>query len=680
MLRNLFRSFASTAPRLRPGAHHRRLSCIEDLEPRLLLVGSPTIYTVDVLSDTGTGTGATGDLRYCIDEANVNPNTAGSIIEFAPLLFNVPRTITASLELSNTAGPIAIVGPGASLLTLSGGGYVQVLDVTRGVTATISGLTISDGLATFETLEDVDEAGGGLENDGGTVALSDAVVSGDRADPEYPLFHDGIAAEGGGIGQMSGTLTLNDDTVNGNTASGSSGSVGSHDHDGQAGGGGLGGGLYVGGGQVTIINSTIAGNKAVGAEGGPGGPGSISGVFGTRVGTNGGAGGAGSGGGVYVAHGSVTIVNTTIAGNVITGGAGGAGGDGGVFAGFGGPGGGATGGGLDQAGGTVVLDNSVVALNNAGPSNPSDVVGPVTGSFNLIGIGGSGSLNAAGDGNLLGAGDPGLGTLASNGGSTPTMALLPGSPAIDAGSAALAVDPSTGKPLTTDQRGPGFVRLNGGTVDIGAFEHQPPPSTGGGESQPAQVASISVGWGIQTDALETAADGLRLLPASRNTDLPWLGIDKLMITLNEPQMLTAGEVSVFGITGVNYGPVSVSGSGTSYAISFARPIEKADRVTVTIAGAGIATYTRRLDILPGDFFDTGVVTGKDITAIHNESTGKHGDMPTIFGEITGDGTVNASDFKSARRFQGARLPKLPKTGGKRPKVVLARLSPFAFKS
>jgi hypothetical protein len=46
------------------------------------------------------------------------------------------------------------------------------------------------------------------------------------------------------------------------------------------------------------------------------------------------------------------------------------------------------------------------------------------------------------------------------------MALLPGSPAIDAGSDTLAVD-SSGNPLTTDQRG--LARFNG-HVDIGAFE------------------------------------------------------------------------------------------------------------------------------------------------------------------------------------------------------------------
>ena len=49
------------------------------------------------------------------------------------------------------------------------------------------------------------------------------------------------------------------------------------------------------------------------------------------------------------------------------------------------------------------------------------------------------------------------------------MALLPGSPAIDAGSNATAVD-ANGNPLTTDQRG--SPRTVNGTVDIGAVESQ----------------------------------------------------------------------------------------------------------------------------------------------------------------------------------------------------------------
>jgi hypothetical protein len=59
--------------------------------------------------------------------------------------------------------------------------------------------------------------------------------------------------------------------------------------------------------------------------------------------------------------------------------------------------------------------------------------------------------------------DPRLGPLADNGGPTFTQALLPGSPAIDAGVSVPGV--------TTDQRG--VPRPQGTAPDIGAFEFQP---------------------------------------------------------------------------------------------------------------------------------------------------------------------------------------------------------------
>jgi hypothetical protein len=61
--------------------------------------------------------------------------------------------------------------------------------------------------------------------------------------------------------------------------------------------------------------------------------------------------------------------------------------------------------------------------------------------------------------------DPLLAALANNGGPTRTQALLPGSPAIDAG--------SNPQGLTFDQRGAGFPRVFGAAPDIGAFEGGP---------------------------------------------------------------------------------------------------------------------------------------------------------------------------------------------------------------
>src|SRR5205814_3297115 len=73
--------------------------------------------------------------------------------------------------------------------------------------------------------------------------------------------------------------------------------------------------------------------------------------------------------------------------------------------------------------------------------------------------------------NQVGVTNPGLGTLANNGGLTQTVSLLPGSPAIDRGSNAFV---TAGE---TDQRA--LTRIVNGTVDLGALEVQTtstPPS------------------------------------------------------------------------------------------------------------------------------------------------------------------------------------------------------------
>jgi hypothetical protein len=99
-------------------------------------------------------------------------------------------------------------------------------------------------------------------------------------------------------------------------------------------------------------------------------------------------------------------------------------------------------GGIYNLYGSLHLQNSVVAMNFNG-----DVYGAIhSGGHNIIG------------------GNPLLGPLQDNGGPTQTIALLPGSPAIDAGD-------NTGAP-EWDQRGPSFLRVVNGTVDIGAFEVQ----------------------------------------------------------------------------------------------------------------------------------------------------------------------------------------------------------------
>ena len=67
---------------------------------------------------------------------------------------------------------------------------------------------------------------------------------------------------------------------------------------------------------------------------------------------------------------------------------------------------------------------------------------------------------------------------------------------------------------------------------------------------PAVISTVSASWGTAGSAsLETAADGLRLLPVGRNTDLPWLGVNQLSITLNGSVSLASGDIVVTSASG-----------------------------------------------------------------------------------------------------------------------------------
>jgi len=199
---------------------------------------------------------------------------------------------------------------------------------------------------------------------------------------------------------------------------------------------------------VTVSSSTISGNSASSHNGG-------------------------NGGGIYTS-GGVTVSSSTISGNFAYG----------LFA-------GGDGGGIGAFGDvTVTINHSIVAGNTANSLGP-DVLpgtGPLVVRYSLIGDNTDTNLAEApigmpdAHGNLIGGPihgiiDPHLGPLADNGGLTKTHALLPGSPAIDAGDPAIQQDP-----ITFDQRGNPFLRVTNGdpqsaiAIDIGAYEAQLPPS------------------------------------------------------------------------------------------------------------------------------------------------------------------------------------------------------------
>ena len=242
-------------------------------------------------------------------------------------------------------------------------------------------------------------------------------------------------------------------------------------------------------------------------------------------------------------------------------------------------------------------------------------------------------------------------------------------------------DDSPALPLTyaiLAGQGPSHGSITGFNASTGALTYTPAAgysgadrfqftaSNGTNTSGPATVSitvtpparatvggNVGVTWGpAGTATLQTDADGLRLLPAGRSTDLPWLGINTLAITLSQPETLLPSDVTVTGLTVASY-PVTLSGSGTSYTITLLQPINAADRVTLTIGNANITTYARRLDVLPGDVNDDGVVTSADV----GRALADVG-LVFLFADIEGDGTVTTADVRKARGLNGTFLPPL----------------------
>lgn len=390
-----------------------------------------------------------------------------------------------------------------------------------------TGGTAPDGLNNFAGSAG---RGGSIYFEGGTLSIdlsrieNSNATGGNGGSVADPDFHDnggfGGAAQGGGLYVGGGNVTVNHTTFENTVASGGSSGFGGN---GSNPGGDAGGGGIYSLGNVTVSNSTF---HLAAANGGTGGN-----AFGNTClgGHTAGDGGAARGGAIlsdklFSGSPGVIIDTSTFADNSAHGGNGGSGGQIGGACGSHGQGGLAYGGAItNNNGGTLDIKHSTISGNNAeagntgvnqgGANKPPRLVGEGTGGGIRVGpgtvtlentiIASNTAANGLGDTtgapvpgpnvdgnvtsnghNLLGtsteatgftgSGDqtnanPNLAALTNNGGPTETMALNPGSPAIDAGVAAGATTDQRGLPRTVDDGG---VPNTGGSdgTDIGAYE------------------------------------------------------------------------------------------------------------------------------------------------------------------------------------------------------------------
>ncbi len=239
---------------------------------------------------------------------------------------------------------------------------------------------------------------------------------------------------------------------------------------------------------LAASNSTITGNIAVAADDGDGDGGGIYNAFGATLtvsnSTLSGNTATSDGGAIRnFTNSDLTVSNSTITGNSADSG-------GGIFGAF------------YTAESSITVTSTIVAGNTA--IVDPDLNAPYSGSLSTFIVTnsaiqvGSGDLANGVDGNIVGI-DPLLDPdgLQDNGGPTPTIALLPGSPAIDAGS-----NPDN---LPTDQRG--LPRLQGDGVDIGAFETEEVAGSAPVAADDTAVTSEATPVTIAILSNDTDADG-----------------------------------------------------------------------------------------------------------------------------------------------------------------------------
>jgi len=349
-------------------------------------------------------------------------NGGGAEIGSSRLTFN--QSYFSNNTATGHGGGLAIGGTGqpSETVTLIGG---AISGNHSGIAG--GGLANYPGLLTLLTGVDVSTnsaniSGGGVSNTGDLLVVNSFIrhnIAGILAS---------ISSTGGGglANDQSGTVTLMGSTVNDNTGAGRPG-----------------GGLFNSGASLTVLNSTINGNRTTTptttALDMPSGFSDI------------------SGGGLANVSGTVDLSNVTITSNRVN--------DGSGFLG--------NGGGLSNANpatATIRLRNTIVALNVDTGGQAPDCAGTFSSQgYNLVQQTTGCLLSGNTTGNLTGQ-DPKLKPLANYGGPTETRDLLAGSPALNAGNPGGCRD-SLGSLLTIDQRG--RIRPFGAACDIGAVENGP---------------------------------------------------------------------------------------------------------------------------------------------------------------------------------------------------------------
>jgi hypothetical protein len=232
--------------------------CLATLVLPVTLAGTITV--------TNTNDSGPGSLRQAIADA-----LPGDEIQFDPSLDRQPIVLASGqLDIDKD---LTLAGRGPERTIIDANRQSRVVFIESGMTVTISGVTITAGAA---------GRGGGIYNDDGDLHVENSTISSNSAE----------WTQGGGIYNYRGSLTVSHSTIELNQ----------------------GGGIYNYRGSLTVSHSTISSNSAE-SYGGGGGIYSDDGDLHVENSTISGNSTFGRGGGIYSAHGSLTVSHSTISSN-----------------------------------------------------------------------------------------------------------------------------------------------------------------------------------------------------------------------------------------------------------------------------------------------------------------------------------------------------------------------------
>jgi CSLREA domain-containing protein len=501
-----------------------------------------------------------------------------SVVTFAP---NVRGTIelTAALPEVDPVASWEIAGPGANLLTIH-----------RRVSTQFAIFTVSNAAfgrtAKISGLT-VSGGAGGIVNKSSNLAVTRCVISDNSASNAAGIFNDGS-----GSSMFPATLTVDSCTLRNNNATNFGGALfNSGASNGQA--------------TMTLINCTIADNNA--------------GSRGAAI-HNTGSGGVGT----------VSILNCTFSNNSAP--------LGGIFN---------TNGGSGTA--TVTTRNSIFKTGSSGSNFSTSSGGVISQGHNLsndaaggdAGTGPGGLLNQTGDvrntNPMLNANG-----LQNNGGPTPTIALLIGSPASNTGDDAFA--PSA------DQRG--FLR--NGVSDKGAFESFGIIAPSSAVSRKTHGAAGM----FDADLPLSGSAGIECRSGGATNDHQLVVTFGTSITVNgSPQAQVTAGTGQIGTGGIpNGGEVTVDAGVVTVPLT---NVTNAQMITVTLFGVNSGPSTNNVSIplrmLLGDTTGNGTVNASDVSQTKSRS-GQAVDATNFRSDVTVSGSINASDVGLVKSRSGTSLP------------------------